>query len=734
MMYSYNSLLQWHDHDSCWLERVLWVDPVGEDVLCLRIEKSDPDQESWPFLRSKTALNQAFENQEARSLEKDPFLKPPVDPKKLSKEKAERWEKNLRAVQAVIDNPLIIFDRKQWRVSYAARESGLNRRTVYRLLWKIWKGGQTPQCVLPDYKECGGKKRNFKGGKKRGRRNALEIEADKKIGLVITEKLEGLIRRGIKRHYNKSQGLTLKQSYLNLLADEFCSGAELVNGVWIPTLKSNEELPSQRQVEYIFYKYRDPEHEKQAREGENSLVLTGRAITGNTETQVFGPGSIGQMDATTADIYLRSEHNPDLIVGRPTIYVIKDAWGKFLYAVTATFERPSYWGAAIALENALVNKAEYCAQYGITIPWYEWPVNFLPAKLIVDRGEMSTYKTDHLVTGLGIGIITLPPRRGDLKGTVERHFGLLNNQIIKWLPGALPRFEGRPQKRHELDAVLTISEFRRMLIEATLKYHRALLAEYKLASDLITAGVEARPIELLRWGIENRSGLMRTFPLNEARFHLLPHGEARLTEKGVFFKGVYYTCERAVREKWFERARSYGRRTMEIAFDPRRVDSLYFQPSKSMVIEELVLTIPDRRFSGWTWEEIEDNAKNGQLLSQEAKHQELQDQIQLIATRRHISKTAEVRQKAAADANPDQSQASQLGNISENRNAEKLSDRKSSLQNASPPNPTDVKEIVPDNVIQLNGDSARPKIVQIPPAKSRFHEKQRALLDRAHKK
>ncbi len=131
---------------------------------------------------------------------------------------------------------------------------------------------------------------------------------------------------------------------------------------------------------------------------------------------------------------------------------------------------------------------------------------------------------------------------------------------------------------------------------------------------MIAAGIEPRPIELLHWGIQNRSGLFHKFPLNEARFHLLPHGQTRVTEKGVQFNGLFFTCERAVREKWFEAARKYGTSTKEIAFDPRRVDTIYFQPRKSTEIEELVLTVPDQRFLGWTWEEVEDHSRKMRVV------------------------------------------------------------------------------------------------------------------------
>ncbi len=119
-------------------------------------------------MRTKEALDQAFIKDLTRVLEKDPFLRPPVDPKSLSKEMKARWERNWKAIEEIVADPSRVLNHSNRRgdISKAARDSGVNRRTIYRLLWKYWKGGQTPRCVLPDYHECGGKSRKFKGGKK----------------------------------------------------------------------------------------------------------------------------------------------------------------------------------------------------------------------------------------------------------------------------------------------------------------------------------------------------------------------------------------------------------------------------------------------------------------------------------------------------------------------------------------------------------------------------------------
>ena len=735
MKYSRSCLVQWHDQNGEWLERVLEIDTVTEELACIRVGEASELLKTGarPFWRTKESLERALDEERARVVDnrKDPYLKPPVDPKKLSLGRRREWETICEAMKPIVNDPkhriLRTGKKGGGLVVTAAAAAGVTRRTIYRLLLKFWKGGQTMQCFLPDYGSNAGKTRQFKGGKKRGRRNLIEKKEGHKMGISIKPAKGELIFASLKRHFVGET--TFRQAYDLMIIDLYCDPGEVRDGVLVPVPRATEEIPTLKQAHYIYQKGKDPEHEAKVREGSKFFNLKGRAITGNTESRLAGPGEVGQMDATTADIYLRSEHDPNLIVGRPVIYAIKDAWGRFLYSITVGFERPSYWGGAIALETALVDKAQYCAQLGISISTNEWPVDFLPAKLLVDKGEMSMYQSDHLVSGLGMQIDSAPTGRGDLKGIIEQQFRLNDNRCINWLPGALPRIREDHHKRYEFDALLTISEFRRLLIKSVLHYHRSLLPlEYKLSADMIAAGVEPRPIELLLWGNIHRPSLYRRFPLDQARYHLLPHVIGKVTEAGVRVKRAFFTCERAVREKWYERARRHGVWDIEIAFDPRLADCVYFQVAKGCAIEVLQLTPDDRRFQGWTWEEIEEHRSNQNSIRLASKPQELQDRIALIATADSIVKGAKIRQKKVADANPNQSKAQQLGNIAKNQAAEKAKDRTDYLGSEAPATEPAATEAHPSNIVPL--PNAKADILPVtPPRESALRKRLLAKLD-----
>jgi len=484
-------------------------------------------------------------------------------------------------------------------------------------------------------------------------------------------------------------------------ADEYNVGYETRDGILVPILKSADEAPSFRQFLYVYYKHRNAAREAKGREGENSFELTGRATTGNSEASVFGPGVVAQIDWTTADIYLVSDENPNLIVGRPKLYGMKDVWARFLYSLVTTFETAGFWSGSIALENALADKVEYCADYGVTIEKDEWPVDFLPEQLIVDGGEFSTHKARHIVNGLGMRISILPPYRGDLKGIVERNFGLVKGQLISWLPGALPRLRKKDEKPSPLDGVLTVSEFRRLTIEFVLKYHKAPLKNYKPGGDVNNADIRCCPIELLNWGLKNRSGRMLRPPLEQSRLHLLPGGEATVTPDGVRFNKLFFTCDRAVTSGWYEKARRFGNYKILVAFDPRRAESIFLRGPKTTTLEPLFLTQGFYDFRTWTWAAIEEHFKNKRLVQQESNHQELQDKVRVQSAVRQIGDNAKARKKAALRANPPESKAAKLQTIPENQKQMREQERvaslrvRNTLQTANPPAQK------PENIVPL---------------------------------
>ncbi|MDC9611918.1 Mu transposase C-terminal domain-containing protein, partial [Pseudoalteromonas sp. GABNS16H] len=89
------------------------------------------------------------------------------------------------------------------------------------------------------------------------------------------------------------------------------------------------------------------------------------------------------------------------------------------------------------------------------------------------------------------------------------------------------------------------------------------------------------PGELWNWGIQNRTGQLRSCDEDLARINLLPYESGTVSQVGITFKGLVYTCQEALAQGWFDRIRPNRPSRVEIAFDPRRTDTVYLRPDST---------------------------------------------------------------------------------------------------------------------------------------------------------
>lgn len=317
-----------------------------------------------------------------------------------------------------------------------------------------------------------------------------------------------------------------------------------------------------------------------------------------------GPGISAAFFTVIPNIWLRSESDPNFILGRPVVCGLIDDWSRCLLALTFSFNAPNWFSLSMALESALLNKVDLCNQYGVSITQAEWPAEHLPQQIAIDRGELGNVP-DAILTRLGITIKRSPLGGLALKGILERNFAVINHDVVNW-QAAFQVTSAQSNKGLNKGAPnLTPREFQRLLINTALRYNNSVLSHYRLTREMIVAGIKPRPSDLLLWGMANIAGLPKSLSLAEARLHFLPRATALITPYGIRYRGICFTCALAVSEGWFEQARQQGARKIEIAYDPLQVDRIYLIPPGHEAVTECELTPQDCRFSECTWAEVE---------------------------------------------------------------------------------------------------------------------------------
>jgi hypothetical protein len=665
------------------LERVLWIDAAASRVVTIELT----ERRVLPRLRQYADIISALETSVARVAASDPSagrLRPEQEiPERHRRRRDEAWE---LIAPLVADSGLEIMlspERRGKLIAEIAAHSGRGKSEIYGFLQRYWKGGGSRNALLPNFDRCGGRgKRRLadspRAGPKRGSPKKYPGAASESEGINITAEIERRFERGIKRFYETTERISLSQAFQRTLETFFHRGFTVINGAPTPVLPPADELPTERQFRYWYERaYRDLRREKIARHGEREYQLRHREVLGDSTRMAFGPGSLYQIDATPADIYLVSSLDRTRIIGRPVIYVCIDVFSRMITGLCVTLEGPSWVGAMLALDNVVSDKVAFCAEYGITIREDDWPCHHLPEGLLADRGEFEGYQADHLVNALNVRVSNTPPYRADWKGIIERHFRIANDRVIHFTPGAVshPRIRGGADYR--LDAALTLDEFRRLLIRYALDHnHNHYLAWYRKDEWLIADGVECYPLELWNWGVRNRAGHLRTLPRDLVRPHLLPRKSATVTYRGIHLvRDLYYTCDLAQREGWFVRARERGAWKVEISYDPRAIETVFLLLDGSRQLEPCRLLDASRTFRGRDWHEVMDHFARERQSAASARGRNQQTQAALNAQQDQIISAAREKTEAARDAAGYQSKRARTASIRDNRREEQQQER-----------------------------------------------------------
>jgi len=132
----------------------------------------------------------------------------------------------------------------------------------------------------------------------------------------------------------------------------------------------------------------------------------------------------------------------------------------------------------------------------------EWDVVGLEHVVALDNArDLQSNATMMMFIAYGVIVLCVPPRRGDLKGTIERTNRSIEQMFIQDIPGYVhseyaftdPR-SARIQKAAKKKAKLTVAEYEKLLLLATLEYNNAKHPRFgKRRIDVYRHGLEVAP-------------------------------------------------------------------------------------------------------------------------------------------------------------------------------------------------------------------------------------------------
>ncbi len=637
------------------------------------------DVNAWPFLMTE----QTFQQSEFKPIE-DPFPLPNVEPESVAQAKRDEA---FAVIEPLLSQYLSLFDKSERnaRIKMLLTQIDKPRLYVTRQLRRYWQRGMAPNALVPDYRHCGGRgKTRRQVDTKLGRKRTTSAG----VGVIVTDEVAELFRLAIEGFFLIEDKLPLadaKDKAVGLYKSRF------------PTADKTS-IPTMAQFRYFYQtNYQAAEIAKRRTP---SIIYDKdmRPLTSTSGYMNFGPGARYEIDATIGDIYLVSDLDPDVIIGRPVIYFVKDVFSRMVVGMYVGLENPSWVAAMMALANAFSDKKAFCRQYGITIESSQWPSVGIPAGIMADRGELLYRQADVLVNRLGIQLSNARAYHGDDKAICERAFNTIQAKFRPYAGGIVKPANGKKRigRRYELDAELSLAAFTELMIKLVINHNTChVIKGYDYAPDMPDA-LPAIPIQLWNWGIQNRTGRLKPCDDSLVRINLLPYETATLSENGICLKGLIYTCKEALQAGWFDRIRQDRPTKLEVAFDPRRTNTVFVRPDSSYETYWVCeLSDRSRRFRDMSFAEASVILASMRKTEAEARQDEdfskpdLQEEIEQLVARERAKKTGR----------PRASNAERLRGIRDNRRFEKEQERDRSSFKPTPARPAPNK---PAEVIELH--------------------------------
>ena len=681
------SHIEWLETPKSRIDVVLWIAANRSNCIC--IDTDCKNKSANPVRLSTADIELALTRTKAK------IVSPSDIPNNLSIFQDPRFQKYLEKRDEAwkIIEPLVsdihIFDLKcrGKLINVRAKEMKVTSKVILKYLRQYWQAGLKKNALLPQYNNCGGSRkiRRTREGVKRGRPSELKILKGLETGKNADEEVRRKFRKGIMLYHENKSGATLRDAYNDTIRWLFNVGVNTIDGIDYPILPPAIERPQLEQFKYWYYRERRLSRSIISRQGEHEFNLNHRALDGNPMLHAFGPGSIFELDSTVADNYVVSALDRNRILGRPVLYFIKDVFSRLIVGIGISLNGPSWETAMVALENMIVDKVAFCKEFGIYIAPWQWPSNHLPRTIRADRGELLSKNSDALVNFLAVEIDNTAPYRPDWKGMIEQNFKLMNDMTIHWIPGQSNKFRKRGEKDYRYDASLTMYEFRQMIISSVIEYNTThWLTGYRKDEYMIADHINPVPTELWNWGIQNRSGVLRTEERENVRLALLPREQASITSTGIHFKGADYTCERAKGEEWYEKAR-LKRVYIPVSYDPRNMDAIFLRLDETTPdilrflsseghknVETASLMKKELRFSGCDWQDVDDYFALERQAKAFAETDASQQQSDQKTFREDITKRAK---EKTADARRGQNNASRVEGMTGMKNVENNAER-----------------------------------------------------------
>ena len=503
-------------------------------------------------------------------------------------DRKEAFDRKLNAIVAAVNVYEPFFydlssKKSKPEIDEIVLKSGMSKKTFWKYLREYLQSGMKKSSLL-DKRIVGGtnKGKNYAFQNKPGRKSDYFEDS----GVIIDDVIEGYFQEALK-DYKSGRQKTLKSVYEKMNNKHFTK-TEMVNGVPTMILLPVFERPTFRQFYYYVQKHLSEEEKAVIKTSKAEVRNDKRLLLSDIMEGVKGPGDMVEIDACEADVSLVSELNPNQSIGRPIVYFMVDVFSRVILAMSVALDNNSVLGVTNLFLNLADDKREYCQKYNLDFHNEKvWPSQIIPRRVRVDRGaEFKSKEFERVCRCLGIEKNIVSGGSGSLKGLVEQTFHQMHvSQNVHLENNGL--IEKRHDSQHHLEATLTISQYTQMVINFVITHNQQYLETYRLTKEMVENDIRSIPAELWQYGIE-KYGSPR-YISNKMQFYydLMTPKTAKITRKGISFKGLYYIPEND--EFMGHQMFTAGKRgeSLKIKIDLRDISKIYYTRNNEVFVARL---------------------------------------------------------------------------------------------------------------------------------------------------
>ena len=404
---------------------------------------------------------------------------------------------------------------------------------------------------------------------------------------------------------------SLSTAYTMMLKEKYC----VENGV----LKT--EHPTFNQFRYFYRKTRKLENYYISRDGIKDYQRNKRPLLGDG-VQAYAPAiGTAMLDSTICDIYLVDDVGR--LIGRPVLVAACDANTSMCLGYSLLLE-----GGTYSLQNLMLNiledKISLCKRMGINITTEQWNVRELPRVMVTDGGSEYKGHTFSQIAELGITLVNLPQYRPDLKGSVEKLFDLVQNSYKDVLKGKgviMPDYQERGAHDYRKDAVLTLSEFERIVVRCIVYYNcERVIKNFPYTSEMLEAGVKPYANEIWNYKKKEEEKNLIFVSQKELILTLFPRTTGKFTRFGLKVNHLRYYAE-----GYTEVFLSGGEVT--VSYNPDNCGKVWLKESDGEFVE---FSLIESRYDDMSLSEVKELKQKQKQIENDAIRENYTAKIELL--------------------------------------------------------------------------------------------------------